>query len=404
MDIMKKTGLDLGKVKDGVFKWMETMRDPGPGFQYRLSRNSGHSIFCACFSLFIMDLFGEVLDMPKTTRNQWVSYIQGFQNQATGYFEPATYFHKDKDRIRHQLTSLCLSALSLLQKRPKYPLKFVEQWKNQAALIEYLSQIGADRGIGGSGNKAMFVAIFLTHEYENTGDERCLALMDAWFDFHDCSQNRHGLWGTRKSNLYYAGLQNGYHQLEVYFYWKRPVAKLDQIVDVVLEIQDNNGLFGPAPGGGPCKDYDAIHILAEVYGKQENKAKNVETALAKALKGVLGCRNEDGGFCRSKLWPAGSQRENVKRFVTGRTMRFIFNGYHPYLWLYRLKIMAFDILRNNSTYVSSWVKGGHPYFVSDIFSTWFRCLALAQIAVCLYPDDPMVRKLNFQKTIGIGFF
>ncbi len=37
-------------------------------------------------------------------RQGGIGYIQSFQNQQNGYFEPRNYFLKDKERSRYQLT------------------------------------------------------------------------------------------------------------------------------------------------------------------------------------------------------------------------------------------------------------------------------------------------------------
>ena len=46
----------------------------------------------------------------------------------------------------------------------------------------YLYERGCHIGNSGSGNKAMFLGIFLTYEYERTGRKDLLDKINAWFD------------------------------------------------------------------------------------------------------------------------------------------------------------------------------------------------------------------------------
>lgn len=401
---MKEPQINIARIKNEVLTWLETMRIPGHCFKFRYSSNSGNSIFCTCFALFIIDLFQEIDCLSSKTKLQLTSYLQGHQHKSDGYFEPDTIFHKDKDRIRQQLTTLCLSALNILGVGPKYPLKFMEKWQKPIDIITYLTKNQTHDGFDGSGNKAMFLAIFLTYEYERTGNSLYLDLIDTWFNFHDTYQNKNGFWGNKKANLYYKGLQNAFHQLEIYFYWKRTVPKLTKIVDITLAMQDKDGFFAPTPGGGPCKDYDAINILTNSFQFNKYRSEEKLKSLGKSLEAVLSCQNDDGGFCRSKQWPLNKSSNNIKNLIRIKNAKFIFHGNRPYFWFYRTKMFVYDVLKKKNKYISSWVRGGHYFYESDLFSTWFRCLAIAQILSILYPENCLKDHFRFQRTIGLGYF
>jgi hypothetical protein len=52
-----------------------------------------------------------------------------------------------------------------------------------------------------------------------------------------------------------------------------------------------------------------------------------------------------------------------------------------------------------------WVKGyEEPQGHSNTFSTWFRWIAIAMVARCLWPDwKPFSGNWKFRRMVGIGF-
>lgn len=385
----------LTSPKSKVLDWLRTLRLPGQCCRYQFSATSDDTIFCTCFALFILDLFKETKQFSDNERKQWISSIQGFQNKEHGYFEPQVYYHTDKERNRYQLTCFCLSALQILNAEPKFPLSFVEQWRTSDDVKRYLREKGCHLGKPGSGNKAMFQAIFLTYEYERTQDPQLLKKIDAWFEFHDRHQNRNGFWGKDLRSHYLYGMQNGFHQLVIYFYWKRKVPNLKKIIDITLNCQDVAGFFAPTPGGEACYDYDAIHILTTAYNMIDYKRPQIKASLAKAAKAIAGSQNPDGGFCQSK-----AKMENALDFM--KQITFCLYSRLPYLWYFRSKANIGVLLKKRHRIHTGWTKDSRTWHESNLWDTWFRSLALAQISCILNDKDST--DFNFHKTIGLGHF
>jgi prenyltransferase beta subunit len=378
-----------------ILTWLESLRVPGKNHCYRFTGNSEDVIFCSCFALFILDLFKETDKFTAQQKQSWIDYIQSFQNRQTGYFEPANYYLKDKERNSYQLTCFCLSALGILNAAPLYPLLFIEQWKTPEHIKKFLIERGCDKGLPGSGNKAMFQAVFLTYEYERTGDPQLLKKIDAWFEFHDQHQNRNGFWGKDLRSHYLYGMQNAFHQLEIYFYWKRKVPNLKKIIDITLNCQDVAGFFAPTPGGEACYDYDAIHILTTAYNMIDYNRSRIKVSLAKAAKAIASNQNPDGGFCQSK-----AKMENTLDFM--KQIPFCLYSRLPYLWYFRSKTNIGVLLKKRHRIHTGWTKDSRTWHESNLWDTWFRSLALAQISCIL--NDKVSTDFNFHKTIGLGHF
>jgi hypothetical protein len=389
---------EFRRLRDGVLSWLDSLRIPGSLCRYKFHASADDTIFCTCFALFILDLFKQTAEFSEDQRASWMSYVQGFQNEQHGYFEPEQYYHQDKERNRYQLTCFCLSALNILGAEPKFPLRFIEQWRRPEDVKKYLYDRGCHQGQPGSGNKAMFQAIFLTCEYERTRRNDLLDSLNAWFEFHNETQNRNGFWGRDARSHYLHGLQNGFHQLVMYFYWHKDIPRLSRIIDVALMSQDRDGFFAPTPGGEACHDYDAVHILAVARKITDYRQEQIEACLGKAFEAILSTRNRDGGFCQSEAKLTG-----LMDFF--RHTPAYFSGGSPYLWYYRGRACLVALLKGGNQLRTGWTREPRAWDQSNLWDTWFRCLALAEIAQVV--DDSRMqdfRDVSFHKAPGLGYF
>lgn len=383
-------------IAGSVIDWLETMK--ASPTEYRMSEGAEATIFTSCFALFILDLFRETDNFTDEEKERWISHIQSCQDEKSGYFKPQTSLHKDQERSWHQLTCFCLSALGILDSEPRFPLRFLERWPTADEVRRYLSEQGCHEGKGGSGNKAMFLGIFLTYEYERTGEENYRSGIDAWFDSHDEHQNSSGFWGNDRQSRYIHGLQNGFHQFVVYFYWNRPLQRLERIIDVALLTQDRDGFFAPTPGGNGCYDYDAIHTLVMAHRLSEYRRRDIEACLERAAAALRTNQNADGGFCQSSK-PIATCLDIV------RHVPIFFSGHHPYLWYYRLRKTFGCLIRRNTSTLTGWTRKGRRWTDSNLWDTWFRCLALAEIGTIIpFQPDMGLRNARFHKAIGLGHF
>ena len=390
--------LEFKRLKNDVLLWLDSLKLPESSCRHKFHANADDTIFCSCFALFTLDLFKETEKFTQQEEQDWISHIQSFQNKEHGYFEPEKYYHQDKERTRYQLTCFCLSALGILSAEPKFPLTFVEQWKTSDDVKEYLFDRGCHEGRPGSGNKAMFLAIFLTYEYERAKQDHLLDKIGAWFEFHNETQNRNGFWGSDLKSHYLHGLQNGFHQFVIYFYWQKEIPKFDRIVDIALKSQDKSGFFAPTPGGEACHDYDAIHTLAMAHRTTDYRKDEIEACMHRAFHAILSTRDGKGGFCQSKCELTG-----LMDFL--KYIPFYLSNRSGYLWYYRARASFAALLRKRNLIHTGWTEKPRLWNESNLWDTWFRCLALAEIAHTI--DESLLkdfRNVNFHKTPGLGYF
>jgi hypothetical protein len=88
----------------------------------------------------------------------------------------------------------------------------------------------------------------------------------------------------------------GYHQLLLYYHENEDIHHKERLIDTVLSLQHPDGGFQPRGGGGACEDVDAVDILVNMYKRTLYRRTDTRIALRKAMRSILSCRVDDGGF------------------------------------------------------------------------------------------------------------
>lgn len=380
------------KIKNSVLKNLNTLSLDK--LDYKYSKNSDSSLFTTCFAVFVLDLFKELDEEKSDVKLQLSNYINSFQCHKSGLFNPNNKLHHDHIRNTYQLTCFALSALNILGQKPNYKIQVINNWIGKEYVESYLFKNGCHVGAPGSGNKAMFQAIFLTNEYKNTGEKKYLDSMKYWFDFHERHKNQHGFFGNSKKNYWYKGLQNSFHQLLVYNYWGREYSKLNKVSEIIPLLQDSDGHFAPKVGGGSCEDYDAIYYLLTCLntGVRVHKSDQI---IDRAITAILKNQNKDGGFCESRL----SDHSVIKKIFL--QLSHVMNSPNKEIFFLKLKKTAKYIFKTNDIKHTGWVAEGQRWNESTLWATWFRCLTLAEITS--YREPELASKyFNFHDFIGLG--
>ena len=229
-------------------------------------------------------------------------------------------------------------------------------------------------------------------------EKHLLDKINTWFEFHDETQNRNGFWGQDLRSHYLHGLQNGFHQFVIYYYWKKEIPKLNRIVNVALMSQDRKGFFAPTPGGEACHDYDSIHTLAIARRITDYRKDEIEACLSKAFDAILSTHNNDGGFCQSKCSLTGLT--DFFRYIS-----IYFSNRSPYLWYYKARISLGVVVKQRNLIYTGWTKKPRYWDESNLWDTWFRCLAIAEIDKTLNGSLSSVKMpWKFHDTVGLGYF
>lgn len=386
-----------------VLAWLETMRMSGHIGQFRLNHGSDATVFASCFAVFLRHLFDDLKNLDAEERLSWLGWLQGFQDQTSGLFvDPESVSRTpdrlhDPDHLNQQLTTFCLSAIHALGGRPLYPLRFLEAWKPKDKLIAWLNSLDWHNSWN-SGNKAMFMGIFLIYDGIQGGAPMSLQALEAWFDWHDQHQNPEtGFWGAGQRAHYIDGMGGAYHQYLIYNYMKRPINYAERIVDRTLFLQQPDGTYSPFQGGMTCYEMDAVDILVQMYLRNDYRREDIRVALRRVLMGTLRTQNPDGGFCWGRYRPWNLQE--YRRLITDFSRHRSF-----YYWYRNWRAAVVTQLRRKPKLKTGWTSQARDWSESSVFDTWFRSLTIAEIC-CVLTDMPYAGfPWKFLSVPGLGWF
>lgn len=377
-----------------IVAWLNTLHlDQSQIFRYRCTINKNYTALNSCFAVNILELIDELTKITKEDRKQWVAYLQGFQNSDTGLFIDPLMKSHEGESIQHnwnylawQHTYFCTQALDALGENPKHLFYFLESFYNSDNCTTWLEERDWSNPWLES-NNVMFLLTFLTHRFRLKRDKASRDLIEMILDWLDERQDPEtGYWGTDNGASLFNGMAGAFHFFFYYFYFQRKINYVHQIIDSTLSLQRFDGLYDPRGGGGPCEDLDAVDILVKMSYITDYRAQDIKQSLTRSFHAIMDNRNGDGIF----RWANRPMRKSLKRRV-GEA-----------LYLDKLLNRPLHIPRE-IIYYSSWEEMPIDVRAGDLWSNWFRPLALALISV-RYPGEFLPdNQWNFRSLPGLGW-
>jgi glycosyltransferase involved in cell wall biosynthesis len=322
----------------------------------------------SCWAILTLEGIGQLNTLSPDERESLESSIFNHQQSDSGLFSdplleryPIESSTHDSEYVLHQMTYFALQALDALGVQARYPLRFMEHWKSVDALVPWLEALDWSNAWLQS-NRVMFMLAFLIYQAEVESDLVAAANVHIILDWLDQQQDAEsGLWGIRQGSSPLNGMAAAYHFLPFFEYVQRPLKYLNALIDSTLALQQPDGMFGPALGGGACEDLDAIDVLVLASRSSQYRADDVRRALVRAFWAIWNTQNADGSFGYAVR-------------TTAETYRF-----------------------------SSWEPMEVELRAGDTWATWFRLLALATIRE-LYPNDvPDLGSWQFRRWPALGY-
>lgn len=354
-----------------------------PG-QFRLCPNSEFSHYSVCFAIFGMQLLN-CNSWLESNKGVLLSSLLGHLNYINNQLLGDISEKLNKGTLQYVCFAFsCLAILGEEKQSVAYEIsrKVVESTQ----VKDYLMRCGALKGVPGSGNAAMFYAIFLAYLQKHF-DYNAASKIDEWFDLHKKHMNIHGFWGNPDKS-HYLQFQNGYHQYEIFEYFGEQVPRLAEAKELILTLMDSDYHFAPYPGGGGCYDYDAVFILTM------NGAETDPAILRKIIDSISGEQKENGGFA-----------ENC--FIDPFSTSFLFNSVLNIIrsqkeFRHEKMRRTISCLRPKNYRVHThWTKYSRKWGEANLWDSWFRTLLVARASVSLEPHS--ARNWGFIDCPGIGF-
>lgn len=394
------------EIFDRTLRWVKSLQEIDQPFgRFKMSHSTDSTIFTSCFAAYLYQLFGGIKELKENEKSEWLDYLHSYQDEKTGlFFDPnfqkrnLTASH-DMRYVTWQLTTFCISAVHALGGELKYPLSFLEQesLREPEKVRETLESFNWHNPWG-AGNLAMFLGIMLIYDAEIRGElHECLAVK-TFFDWHDSYQNpKTGFWGEGKLSEYHNGLFGAYHQYLLYFYAERDLHYKEKIIDRILRFQNFDGMFAPQMGGGGCEDIDAIDTLVQLYLRTGYREREVKLVLEKAYNAICKLENPEGGF----IW--GVRKRFGPLVYLKNLFSFRHNSdFHQWVFVNR-RFIREQLNPIKPRHPEGWVSRGIPINESDLFSTWFRLLAIAYASMVIETPHSVL-PWQFLSAPGLGWF
>jgi len=394
----------LAELTADTLAWLKSMRVSDDGYgRYRMSQSCEPTALSSCFAALARELMGDLQTLENRERSEWIEFLQRHQDPTTGMFWESQLSAADlsthsPEHIGRQITYFCLHALDALGARPDHRLRVVEDYSLPGRMAEWLSARDWSRPWF-EGNEVMFLLTFMLHENKHYGSDLVLASVCEALDWLDEHQDpTTGYWGTEAGASLFDAMAGAFHIYLFYYYVGRPVQFLEAIIDSTLSLQKQDGLFSAFGGGGSCEDLDAIDILVNMRKLTTYRRADIDAGLRRAWGALLGCQNADGGF----------------RWVSRR-------DYGPRYWLdlvnpmsrlpnsrYRMTRIGMRNLirpRVETMAYSGWKLMEYSVSESDVWSSWFRMVALAEISLSGADgvENPCPQSWVFRQLPGLGW-
>lgn len=284
--------------------------------------------------------------------------IQGMTDDAV-YKKPN--LHDTWQYIDFHVSNYSMGAVQALLPHEQHPLEFVTPFLDAQYLKAWLSERDL-RDPWQEGNNIVNLGSFLLllAEQNKALAPQVNESMRIMFDWHDRLQEPStGFWGIGQHHsalqLLHA-MAGSMHNFHLWYKLGRKLPYQDKAVDYALSC--------PTRIHSACIDVDLIDLMVHAHWQQDYRRQDIENWLLALLPHLLNFQNKDGGFSDVSAGPNVPPRRQ-----------------------------------------DGWVKGyEEPQGHSNTFATWFRWIAIAMVAQCLWPDwKPFAGAWAFRRMVGIGF-
>jgi hypothetical protein len=321
-------------------------------------------LYSSSFAVLTRHLYNDLDTLTLGERAQWISYIQSFQSDD-GFFRDPSLDIPSFTNVYWwgwpHMTLIVLMALNAIGGIAQKRFQIIDPFRKKGRMEDWLETRNWKNEPASVSNEIQNYATLLQYARDFQDEVWCedvLKEMYDWLDRHQDPQT--GLWGSEFNTpqLLSYGVQTGYHLWLLYFYDRRPIQYLEQIVDSCLATQNKLGGFGEPLNSSACEDIDTIDPLVRLYFAIDYRRDDILKALEKALPWVMVNINENGGW--------------------------VFRRYESFQY-------------------------GHPLMQaneneSSMFPTWFRTLSLAYLSKVLSSKPIADIEWRFLKSSGLQFW
>jgi hypothetical protein len=348
-------------IRQSTFDYLTRLKVSSNGefVGYRYSEGTrAPLLYCTLAVLLLKHLYGRV-DESVTAELSRVLTYQGedglFRDPEIDCPEAAT---EDWWGWRH-LTLHALMTLALYNVPARQEIRYLSRFSRKDEFRAYLeSRDWGDRADFTS-NELQNVGVMLQYARDYQGSSVASPLLELLYEVLAEKQDPEtGLYGNRfdTPETLSAGVQAGYHFWCLLFYDRRPIGRIEAVIDSVLKTQNALGGYGVKWNSSACEDIDSIDPLVRLGALTEYRRDEIRASLRRALPAILQNLNRDGG------------------------------------WVFRRDEPLQLVHREMSSAANQ----------SNVFYSWFRTLGLAYCLIGLGDESPETLRYDWNLTRAPG--
>lgn len=319
-------------------------------------------------AVMLRDLLGDLAGWTEDQRHTLADWLEGHR-RADGIFripgmtDDAVYkkplLSDTWEYIDFHVSNYSLGAVQALCPARRPVLDFARPFLDPLFLKAWLSERDL-RDPWQEGNNIVNLGSFLLGLASQGAGETAQRAMDLLFAWHDRLQEpATGFWGVNQAHdetaLLHA-MAGSMHNYHLWYATGRPLNYQARAVDYALSC--------PPTIHSACIDVDLVDLLTHGHRCLDYRRGEIEAWLRTLLVHLLALQADDGGFPDEPAQAGQGQRRQ-----------------------------------------DGWVGGyAEPQGLSNTFSTWFRWIAIAMTARCLWPDwQAFEGGWRFRRMVGIGY-
>ena len=291
-------------------------------------------------------------------REDGIFRIRGMQDDAVFKKPDPT---ETWNYIDFHVSNYSLGAIETIATNQAPTLTFARKYLDLQVLKAWLAERDLrDPWLEGNNivNLGSFLLLMAQHQPETKpAVESALQTLFAWHD--RLQEPATGFWGVGQlsdpQRLLHA-MAGSMHNYHLWYATGRPLPHQDKAVDYCLTQ--------PPRIDSACIDVDLVDVLVHAHAQIDHRRADIASWLRALLPELLAFQNADGGFCDVPGGPGVPPRRQ-----------------------------------------DGWTLGyAEPQGLSNTFATWFRWIAIAMIADCLWPQwQPFDGGWQFRHMVGIGY-
>ena len=224
-----------------------------------------------------INLLYTINEFPRDfkSRENLIKVLQSLQDPETGLF-------KEKTHHFIHTTAHCTAALELLDARPLYSFRGLEEYKSVEGLIQLLEGLNWEKSpwAGSHQGAGIYAALKLNEEIDSQWEK-------AYFDWlWENADRQWGFWkkgiiGCPETAPMYYYLAGGFHYMFNLEYAKQPLRYPEKIIDTCLALYDNNQIKSNFGQGIGFIDVDWIYTITRPLRQSGYRREDCITVLRK---------------------------------------------------------------------------------------------------------------------------